>query len=41
MKLDLFNSHFELLLWEALENNLKGEYQTKVEPYPQHNGERK
>ena len=33
------NSCFELLLWEALDYNLKEEYQTKVDPYPQHNGE--
>ena len=35
----LFDSSLELLLWEALDYNLKGEYQTEVEPYPQHNGE--
>ena len=37
----LFNSRLELLFGKALDYICTGEYQTEVDPYPQHNGERK
>ena len=40
-QINLFNSDFELLFWVAQDYICKGEYQTKVVPNPQHNGERK
>ena len=39
-QINLFNSHFELLIWEALDYICKGEYQTEVDSNPQHNSER-
>ena len=38
-QINLFNSRFKFLLWEALDSNLRREYQTELDPYPQYNGE--